>query len=165
MKRLFSTASVVRVAAPLLLLMITPASAGAATPAGPAGTAVVNGLMWATETNGVDIGWRPAKAFCDEMVRGGHDNWRLPTLAELEALYDPRAAANSYIKAPIKLTGCCLWSSQSLVDIPRQDTFYVEGRDQPQEQLWGLLYAEEPVKYYSFQNFPDGQALCVRNLG
>ena len=45
-------------------------------------------LMWAAKDNGSDISWAEAKFYC-ETYRGGHyDDWRLPTLEELEELYD-----------------------------------------------------------------------------
>lgn len=145
-----------------LMLMITPSWASAQT--APSGTAMINGLMWATESNGEDIGLKPAREYCDKLTLAGHSDWRLPTLAELEALYDAQAAAQNYIKSPLKLGGCCLWSSTTLADIPRNDTFYVEGIHTPEEYGWGYLFAEEPLRYYSYEVFPDGQALCVRNV-
>jgi hypothetical protein len=45
-------------------------------------------LMWATKDNGSDIRWQDAKSHCENYRGGGYTNWRMPTLDELEGLYD-----------------------------------------------------------------------------
>lgn len=47
------------------------------------------GLMWAGNTGARMLNWTRAYQFCREYQGGGHSDWRLPTLAELEGLYDP----------------------------------------------------------------------------
>jgi hypothetical protein len=48
------------------------------------------GLMWAAKDNGSPINWRNARSYCQNYSSGGHTNWRMPTLAELASLYDPK---------------------------------------------------------------------------
>jgi len=48
------------------------------------------GLMWAGKDNGTDITWEDAKQYCSDFRGGGYTDWRLPTLDELEGLYDRR---------------------------------------------------------------------------
>jgi hypothetical protein len=53
-------------------------------------------LMWAAQDSGDDIGWQSAKSYCENYRAGGYTDWRMPTLDELEGLYDarrPRRAA------------------------------------------------------------------------
>jgi hypothetical protein len=50
-------------------------------------------LVWSQKDNGADVDYNGAKAFCDGMTLGGHDDWRLPTLEELKALYDEHVAS------------------------------------------------------------------------
>jgi hypothetical protein len=45
-------------------------------------------LMWAATDNGSDISWAAAKFYCESYRAGHYDDWRLPTLEELEELYD-----------------------------------------------------------------------------
>jgi len=45
-------------------------------------------LMWATKDNGSDIGWQDAKFYCENYRGGSYKDWRMPTLNELEGLYD-----------------------------------------------------------------------------
>ncbi len=47
-------------------------------------------LMWAAKDNGSDINWRDAKLYCENYRGGGYKDWRMPTLDELEGLYDER---------------------------------------------------------------------------
>jgi hypothetical protein len=48
------------------------------------------GLMWAATDNGSPINWKDARSYCRNYSGGGHTDWRLPTLAELASLYDPK---------------------------------------------------------------------------
>lgn len=53
-------------------------------------------LMWAAKDNGSDINWANAKSYCENYRGGGYTDWRMPTLDELEGLYDenkPRPGA------------------------------------------------------------------------
>ena len=47
-------------------------------------------LMWARHDNQGDITWKEAERYCKmgpAQVMGKYENWRMPTLAELESLY------------------------------------------------------------------------------
>ncbi len=46
------------------------------------------GLTWAAKDNGKDIKWEDAKAYCENYRGGGYDDWRMPTIEELQRLYD-----------------------------------------------------------------------------
>jgi hypothetical protein len=45
-------------------------------------------LMWASRDNGQDVKASEAKFYCETFNLGGYDDWRVPTLDELEDLYD-----------------------------------------------------------------------------
>lgn len=47
------------------------------------------GLMWAKKDNGSDLDWNQATAYCSKSRLAGFDNWRLPSLEELQGIYDP----------------------------------------------------------------------------
>ena len=56
---------------------------------GDGDTTTVDGRMWALETNGEDVSWDEADQYCRDLELAGHDDWRLPELAELEGQFDP----------------------------------------------------------------------------
>jgi len=62
-----------------------------------------SGLMWAAKDNGEDIDWHDAKAYCEKYRGGGHRDWRMPTLDELEGIYE----ATQIIKI-----GWWVWASE-----------------------------------------------------
>ena len=68
------------------------------------------GLIWTVEDNGNDLGWNQANNYCENLTLGGHKDWRLPTIDELEGLYDGKLSKEYKAKSPIKLTGANLWS-------------------------------------------------------
>lgn len=78
-------------------------------------------LMWARRDNGADVDWHEAKAHCEGLSLAGYDDWRLPSIEELETLHDPGGSESTLIfdgKAhPINMvsgfqfTGFYLWSS------------------------------------------------------
>lgn len=72
------------------------------------------GLMWAAKDNGKDIDWSNAKRYCENLTLGGHRDWRLPTIDELESLHKEKAAIFlAEKKGIIRLTNCCPWSSET----------------------------------------------------
>jgi len=50
-------------------------------------------LMWTAKDNGKDVGYRGAVKYCRHFRLGGHSDWRLPTLKELQGIYDKTANA------------------------------------------------------------------------
>ena len=45
-------------------------------------------LLWAARDNGSNIKWEDAKFYCENYRGGSYKDWRMPTLNELEGLYD-----------------------------------------------------------------------------
>lgn len=157
----------------LLLAAAAPVSTQAQDPGQPraandaaaenAGAVIINDLMWAPDSNGEDLVWQAANSYCSALELAGHQDWRLPTLAEIETLHDPDNAANGHIVSPLRLNGCCLWSSTSLAELSAEELRLPGGQSNPASRYyWGLLFAGA-VRYYSVEIFPDGQALCVRD--
>jgi hypothetical protein len=79
-------------------------------------------LMWAAKDNGRDIEWQDAKFYCENYHGGGYKDWRMPTLDELEGMYDGRKARPAactdrngiHIATElIDVTCLCLWASET----------------------------------------------------
>jgi hypothetical protein len=121
------------------------------------GVFTVQGRHWAVSTNGADIKWPEADQYCAELRLGGHSDWRLPTLEQLETLQDSRV--ESGIREPVQLDGCCLWSSTSLEDLAAEDGDEIAG--EPSMYRWGFMF-DGGLRYYAVHVFDDGQALCTR---
>lgn len=51
------------------------------------------GLIWAARDNDRDLIWHKAMKYCRDLHLAGYSDWRLPTLAELEGIYDKDANA------------------------------------------------------------------------
>lgn len=119
-------------------------------------------LVWAAATNGEDIKWREAVDYCADLELAGHDDWRLPSLAELETLHQADARGGESIRSPFSIGGCCLWSNESLVDRPAEDGDEIGGS--PDRYQWGLMF-DGKLHYYAVDIFDDGRALCVREPG
>ena len=84
------------------------------------------GLMWAKSDNQGDIGWKQAQAYAKfsfGLTAGRqYENWRLPTLDELQSLYDPSGQYPGYktecgivvkIVPQIRLSCTLVWSSDT----------------------------------------------------
>jgi len=67
------------------------------------------GLMWADKDNGSQINWYDAKIYCEGYSGGGKSGWRMPTVAELEGLYN---AGIRWGGDTIKFTHDAIWSSE-----------------------------------------------------
>jgi hypothetical protein len=76
-------------------------------------------LMWAAKDNGSNLNWFQAKTFTENFRGGGFADWRMPTVAELETLYDGRRSqsvdcggAPVHVVDPVRLTCRYVWSSE-----------------------------------------------------
>lgn len=125
--------------------------------------ASIGGAMWALTANREAAPWDDANDFCDALEAGGYSDWRLPTLPELEALFEPESQTG--LPAGFALDDCCAWSSTNLVEIePEAKGVLPDPLLGPEQYYWGLLFPDG-IRYYSMMRFPDGIALCTRNAG
>jgi hypothetical protein len=149
------------IAVPCLILagLTFMAMTSAATANEKSETVKLAGLEWAQTTTGEDMRWPDAVEYCEKLTLGGHDDWRLPTLSELESLHDPEADYG--IREPFAIDTCCLWSNESLVDRPAEDGDEIGGS--PDRYQWGFMF-DGGHHYYAVHIFEDGQALCTRNI-
>ena len=70
------------------------------------------GLTWTTKDNGSSVSPNQAIDYCGKLRSGGYSDWRMPTIDELEALYDSKLSKQQYkVKGPIQLGDSCIMSS------------------------------------------------------
>ena len=67
--------------------------------------------MWTIKDSGARITWQQANQYARQLRLGGYSDWRLPTIDELEKLYDPKGGNKYNIRKPFRLTGDRVWSS------------------------------------------------------
>jgi hypothetical protein len=118
------------------------------------------GLMWTGKDNGSDMNWQQAMDYCQSLQLAGYSDWRLPTIDELQGIYDQN----------INLPGQCCGGNQV--------TFHVKGN----LQLSGWHWSSSPgdasgtAWYFPFNkmigrgssrlvNRNNWRALCVRRSG
>ena len=77
----------------LVLLAFTAAASGRFEAVDGTVRDTTTSLTWSQKDNGSDIDFNGAKTFCDNLTLAGHDDWRLPTIEELQALYDEKVAS------------------------------------------------------------------------
>lgn len=129
----------------------------------PTWTDPATGLMWAKKDNGSDVSLNQASDYCSKLQLAGHNDWRLPTIEELQGIDDPSASAQAafdfgvsyvHVKGNLKLTGW-VWSS-SQGDAPGKQS----------QGPWNFNFDDEKPG----NGFPLGfnysmRALCVRRSG
>jgi hypothetical protein len=100
-----------RVASPLLaILLCVCVQAAIAQDSDKTWEDSSTGLMWTVEDNGNDFNWNQANAYCEGLTLGGYSDWRLPTIDELEGLYDRTLKKQYKAKGPIDLQSANIWS-------------------------------------------------------
>jgi hypothetical protein len=121
------------------------------------------GLMWTGRDNGLDVDWNQADAYCSDLQLAGYKDWSLPTIEELQGIYDPSVsvqtvfdygAINVHVKGNLNLTGWEWSSAQG--DAPGK----------PWQVAWQLNFGieEKPLTFplgFSYST----RALCVRRSG
>ena len=97
-------------------------------------------LMWAGQDNKKDIDWNQAKNYCSNLALAGYSGWRLPTIEELAAIYDPTQdtvlairrisghdlSGHYHIKGGIVLTVPWVWSGSTSVNSAQVMFFHFE---------------------------------------
>ena len=76
------------------------------------------GLEWTNRDSDQSLNWIGADRYCHGLVAGEQRDWRLPEIAELEGLYDPRldepcGDRQCHLDPAIQLGGCYVWSATS----------------------------------------------------
>jgi|SRR5580692_10676450 hypothetical protein len=140
----------------------TPANVGPATWTDPD-----TGLMWTIKDSGsveekIGLDWKQALSYCAQLQTGGYSDWRLPTIDELEGIYDPnidipvRNPSNGWVvhfhvKGNLQLSGWH-WSSS-----PGNGS----------GEAWFFDYIDENLQRGSALTINNAlwRALCVRRSG
>jgi DNA-binding winged helix-turn-helix (wHTH) protein len=127
------------------------------------------GLMWQRQDNGVqrrrgdaDLNHDAATAYCSALLLGGHRDWRLPTIEELQTLHDPAQSTAGFwggyrsvywhVKGQITPTG-----SETASDLTVLTDTTPSGKEQSYDFSFGRRNFD-PVQFSA-----DHRALCVRN--
>ncbi len=106
----------------LLFLLTIPCLSQAMGPYSDNGNGTVTdqatGLVWQKSANDQQMTWPEALSYCENLIYGGRDDWRLPNIQELRSLVD----YNSYAPAIDDETFSCMsafyWSSTSRASGP-----------------------------------------------
>lgn len=116
----------------------------------PTWTDPATGLMWTRRDNGANVDWNQASLYCSRSRLGGFSDWKVPSIDELEAIYDPSQSVNNWhIKGNIKLSGCCVWSNNT--------------GNGPNKAWYFGYYVGERQSELLFSKVP--RVLCVRSAG
>jgi hypothetical protein len=111
----------------------TPANVG---PVAGVWTDPATGLTWTKADNGSDVNWNQANAYCSNLRLGGYSDWRLPTIDELQDIYDPGIdipghktngeAVTLHVKGNLRLSSTAEWSSSQDLASGRAWDFYFD---------------------------------------
>jgi len=80
-------------------------------------------LTWTKEDTGWGMDWNQANAYCTNLRLGGYTDWRLPTIDELQGIYDA-SAGEKHVKGGIKLSTTYQWSGSQGSDSGTTWTFW-----------------------------------------
>jgi hypothetical protein len=108
------------------------------------------GLVWAIKDNGANVNWDLASEYCRNLRLGGYSDWRLPTIDELEGIYDRSLAKQYKAKGPIELSDSRVWS----------------GTTNASGEVWSFFFSyggRSPSRTSGHGS--AGTALCVRRSG
>jgi hypothetical protein len=94
-------------------------------------------LMWADKDNGKLISWTYAYTYCKNYRGGGYTDWRLPTLEELNGLYDGSKAypsdceegTNVHLTELIRVRCGYVWSSEIVGNDNASYFIFYDGKD------------------------------------
>jgi hypothetical protein len=105
------------------------------------------GLWWAKRDNGSSLNWRQAQSYCARLTLAGFVHWRLPTIDELQTIFDPAVRGDYHVKRGIQAPGAYSYWSNSREGSGEAWTFNFAGTRYP----------------YQLEYRTDTRALCVRS--
>jgi hypothetical protein len=104
-------------------------------------------LMWTMKDNGANIDWSHAEPYCKALTLGGLTGWRLPSIDELDQIYDrSKHDASEKVRGPIKLSDNWVWS----------------GTKNGSSEAWVKDFGNGMHNHYPLDWSLDHRALCVR---
>jgi hypothetical protein len=103
------------------------------------------GLQWADMADKFDVNRHDAAVYCSTLRLNGHNDWRLPTIQELQDIYVSTANSGSHAKGDMRISGLH-WSSTIG---PNGDDTWLENVDDGQREA-----TNDDVFF--------GRAICVR---
>ncbi len=106
------------------------------------------GLMWTKQDNGTNVNWNQAIAYCSNLRLGGYTDWRLPTIDELQAIYDANAG-DQHVKGNLKLSPNYWHWSSSQASAPGK--------------AWYFQFSSGSRNSYRIGDSGGDRALCVRH--
>ena len=71
------------------------------------------GLTWDAKDNGASVSPNQASDYCSSLRSGGYSDWRMPTIDELEAVFDSKLSKQYKTKGPIALSDPCVLSGST----------------------------------------------------
>jgi hypothetical protein len=117
----------------------------------PAWTDPATGLMWALKEDGANVTWQQAANYCQNLTLGDLSGWRLPTVDELQGIYDPGANVNGHyhVKGNLQISEGQWSNSQGSVS----------------GQAWVFAFADGERISVQLGLSNTLHALCVRSSG
>jgi len=103
-------------------------------------------ITWITADNGANVTWDEADAYCTNLSLGGYTDWRLPTIEELNSIYDANAG-DQHVKGNLKLSSGYQWSSS------RKGT--------REARIFDFMVGRPSYKLLALRTF--NRTLCVRH--
>jgi len=103
-------------------------------------------ITWTTADNGANVTWDEADAYCTNLSLGGYTDWRLPTIEELNSIYDANAG-DQHVKGNLKLSSGYQWSSS------RKGT--------REARIFDFMVGRPSYKLLALRTF--NRTLCVRH--
>nr|AGS52827.1 hypothetical protein [uncultured bacterium contig00009] len=112
---MFTTGSFRRFAVLIFTVAVLLAGAGLATAQDGADVWKdgATGLTWAVKDNGMPITPNEGASYCDSLKTGGISNWRLPTIDEVEAIYDSKEKKQYKTRGTIELSEACVLTAST----------------------------------------------------
>ena len=112
---MFTTGNFKKSAVSLFIAIVLFVGAGQVTGQDAAGVWKddATGLAWATKDNGNAVTPAGGAIYCDSLTTGGLSTWRLPTIDEVETVFDKSDKKQYRTKGTIELSDACVLTSST----------------------------------------------------
>ena len=119
--------------------------------------------MWAQQDSGDGMVWEDALAYCEDLSTGGHEDWRLPDVKELQSVVDytqtsPAIDTDYFDLELLPDTAAFFWSSTTHGDQTRFASYVCFGPclSVSGEDIHGPGAQRSDPKYFNGRDYSAG---------
>ncbi len=121
--------------------------------------------MWTRAESSGDIDWHSADKYAQNLELAGHSDWRLPTIDELETIYDPNNMSGKWEGMYDQTGKYEEWHIHTIEGFQLTAPFVWSATIEPLAEAWCFDFSSGERTLFHLAGSTAIRGLCVRRSG